>query len=90
MEFKPFFNFAIEQCDVGIMEIQERMLVGAAKVSHASSGGMDMVTPDIDMKNLRHLANRRAEILGERPPSRAQLRGYVIQPRGYGHVYRPL
>lgn len=88
--FNPFFNYSVEQCDRAIAEIQERLEVGAKKVSHAGSGGMDLYDADTDIKNLQHLANRRAELLGEKLPGRAAIRAFIVNSRGYGHARRPV
>ena len=90
MSFNPFYDYTVEQCDAGIADIRERMLVGAAKVAQAGSGGMDMYSPDVDLANLQHLANRRAFLLGIKPPTRARLRAFVVNPIGYRNACRPL
>lgn len=88
MAFNPFYNFTLEACEAGIAEIQERLLVGAKKVSHAGSGGMDMFEAETDIQNLQHLSNRRADLLGEPRPSRTRIRAFTVNAVGYRHAER--
>jgi len=86
--FNPFFNLERPAVVEAIAEIQGRLIAGAAKVAHAGSGGIDNYTPEADERNLTFLARRLAEIDGIPTPTRAQIRGYVIDPKGYGHARR--
>jgi hypothetical protein len=81
--FNPFYNFDREQCVTAIQDIQDRLLNGAASVSHAGSGSVQYVNPETDKSHLQHLANRLADIDGITRPAPARVKAWVVEHVGY-------